>query len=165
MGAPFYLVACVAGKADRALPARELYRSDWFNKARAYVESQGARWAILSALHGAIDPATVIEPYEATMLDKTKHERGVWASIACDQLANITQRSNGYSPSWIDHEIVFLAGRLYRDPLNATPAFRGRWPNRTAPMEGLGIGEQKAWLARNTRQGPAQLELELPRAA
>src|SRR3546814_1566107 len=44
---PVFLVACVAAKLDRPAPARDLYASPWFQKARAYVERQGGAWFIL----------------------------------------------------------------------------------------------------------------------
>ena len=53
---PIYLVACVAAKLDRPAPARDLYTSPWFQKARAYVERQGGQWFVLSAKHGLIAP-------------------------------------------------------------------------------------------------------------
>lgn len=64
---PVFLVACVAAKLDRPAPARDLYASPWFQKARAYVERQGGAWFILSAKHGLIAPETVIAPYDETL--------------------------------------------------------------------------------------------------
>src|SRR3546814_861850 len=55
---PVFLVACVAAKLDRPAPARDLYASPWFQKARAYVERQGGAWFILSAKHGLTAPET-----------------------------------------------------------------------------------------------------------
>lgn len=64
---PVFLVACVAAKLDRPAPARDLYASPWFQKARAYVERQGGAWFILSAKHGLTAPETVIAPYDETL--------------------------------------------------------------------------------------------------
>src|SRR5690606_9611227 len=36
-----YWVSCVSGKLSRPAPAKDLYISDWFLKARRYVESKG----------------------------------------------------------------------------------------------------------------------------
>lgn len=36
----FYLVSCVVDMAEGPLPARTLYRSDWFVKARTYVQQK-----------------------------------------------------------------------------------------------------------------------------
>lgn len=57
-----FLVSCVGDKHSKPLPARELYRSDWFLKARAYVEAQGEEWFILSAKYGLVSPDQVIAP-------------------------------------------------------------------------------------------------------
>lgn len=127
---PLYLVACVAGKLDRPAPARELYTSPWFQKARAYVEARGADWRILSALHGLVHPGQVLAPYEHTMADNLS--RLEWASRVIAQL---------------EHEaplrpLVMLAGKAYRHPLRWLSATR----TVTVPMEGLGIGQQLAWL-------------------
>ncbi|MGG2041320.1 DUF6884 domain-containing protein [Burkholderia gladioli] len=62
-----YLISCVAAKLDRASPARNLYQSPWFKKARAFVERHSGDWYILSAKHGLPPPAAVIEPYEQTL--------------------------------------------------------------------------------------------------
>lgn len=64
---PVYLVACVAQKADRPCRAAELYRSDWFRRARAYVEAEGGRWFILSAKHSLLRPSKRIAPYETSL--------------------------------------------------------------------------------------------------
>jgi hypothetical protein len=56
------LVSCVSSKAVRALPARDLYISALFIKARAYVESLRCPWFILSAEHGLVHPDAVIAP-------------------------------------------------------------------------------------------------------
>src|ERR1700722_4703764 len=61
------LVSCVGGKRPTPSPARDLYQSDWFPKARCYVEAIGCAWFILSAKHGLIHPDDVISPYEQTL--------------------------------------------------------------------------------------------------
>ena len=130
--APVFLVACVGQKGEAAAPAADLYTSDWFRKARAYVESQGGTWFILSALHGLVDPGQVIEPYNVTLNNMPAGERRAWGARLAEQLA-------ARIPA--DQPVVFLAGRNYRDPLASWAGDRA-----TVPMQGLGIGEQKAWL-------------------
>lgn len=56
-----FLVSWVSEKHDRPMPARELYCSDWFQKARGFVEKSGADWFILSAKYGLVPPDQVIE--------------------------------------------------------------------------------------------------------
>lgn len=129
---PLHLVACVAGKLPHQAPAAELYISDWFRKARAYVEQLGAPWRILSAEHGLLDPRQVVAPYDTTLARMSAAQRRAWAARVRAQLDT---ELGGPRP------VVFLAGRLYRDELLT-------WPSSAAvPMAGLGIGSQKAWLA------------------
>ena len=146
-----HLVACVAQKRPEAARACDLYQSDWFRKARSYVTVQGGRWFILSALHGLLSPRRLIEPYSLSLADVTAAERRAWGERVSAQLA---EQIGPRTP------VVVLAGRLYRDPLAGWLGTRA-----TVPMEGLGIGQQKAWLAHQVREArereadAAQLDL------
>lgn len=132
---PIYLVACVSQKLDRRARAAELYRSDWFRKARTYVEETGSLWFILSAAHGLVGPNDELEPYNVTLRDLAAAERRLWGKMTVSQLrSTIGARHPG--------PIVFLAGRLYREPLLDFAGARA-----IIPMAGMGIGQQKAWLA------------------
>ncbi|MCR5943935.1 hypothetical protein FG152_24490 [Ochrobactrum sp. XJ1] len=137
MGAPLHLVACVKAKANRPMPAADLYQSAWFKKARAYVEARNAPWFVLSALHGLVDPTEVIAPYDVTLIGMSSHERVAWGQRVIAQFQERQLPGNG--------EIVILAGEKYRQPL-------AKWLGERAivPMRGLGIGEQLSWLKRNT---------------
>lgn len=143
---PVYLVACVSQKLDRRAKAADLYRSDWFRKARAYVEDLGAPWFVLSAAHGLVRPDRRLDPYDVTLRALTAAERRLWGEKTVAQLRRaIGPRHPG--------PIVFLAGRHYREPLLGFAGDRA-----TIPMAGMGIGQQKAWLA-------AQLAASRERAA
>ncbi len=134
---PVYLVACVAAKLDHTAEARDLYISPWFRKARAYVERTGSPWFILSAKHGLLASNAVIEPYDMTLGTLGVPARRLWGALVLDELARVVEAA---AP------LIVLAGRSYRDPI---------WPHiaqrATAPMEGLAIGQQLAWLKRMTR--------------
>ena len=134
-GEAVYLVSCGAKKAAQRERAADLYQSDWFRKARAYVERIGCRWFILSAEHGLIAPGVQIDSYDTALAMMSARERRQWGARVAAQL----DRTLG-----VDYagEIVFLAGRLYRAPLLDYAGQRAR-----IPMAGLGIGQQKAWLA------------------
>jgi hypothetical protein len=84
---------------------------------------------ILSALHGAITPDQVIEPYNSFLGGMTKADREAWAARAAAQLA-----------PYADREAVILAGKHYAA---AAAAFK----NKTLPLAGLGIGQQLAKLS------------------
>jgi hypothetical protein len=125
------------------MPARNLYlASDWFTKARAYVDSFDGEWFILSAEHGLVHPDTVIEPYDTALCRMSKQARRRWAVSVWRQLVH-----NGL----IARPAVFLAGELYRENLETWFSRDGAEPDSArVPMRGLGLGEQKAWLAAHT---------------
>jgi hypothetical protein len=54
------LVSCVKSKLPHPAPARSLYTSAWFQKARDIVERSGARWFVLSSRYGLESPDTTI---------------------------------------------------------------------------------------------------------
>ncbi len=62
-----HLVSCVSLKRPIPSPARDLYISTWFLKARAYVEATRTPRFILSAEHGLLSPDEVITPYDRTV--------------------------------------------------------------------------------------------------
>lgn len=143
-GASVYLVSCAAQKAAQRERAAALYQSDWFRKARAYVEATGCRWFILSAEHGLLHPGAQIDPYDTALAMMSAHERRQWGARVVDQL----HRELGADYAG---EIVFLAGSLYRAPLLDYAGPRAR-----IPMIGLGIGQQKAWLAARVAKGSGE---------
>ena len=128
------LVSCVKDKHTSPMPAKDLYRSDWFRKARRYAESQACEWRILSAEYGLLHPDTVIEPYERSLLNYVLRERAAWGARVIGQLEQLP------SPD----EIIFLAGLLYREQLIGWAGNRAR-----NPLARMGIGQQKQWLAAN----------------
>ena len=131
-----YLVSCVSKKRDQACPAKDLYISTWFRKARAYVELCGNPWFILSAEYGLLDPTTVIGPYERTLNTMPVAERRAWAERVVDQLHEVL---NGFD------RIVILAGARYREFI--IQDLSKMVTEIDVPLEGLRIGEQLSWLS------------------
>lgn len=131
------LVSCVGQKRNELAPARDLYRSAWFTKARAYVEKRHADWRIISALYGLVVPDAVIEPYERTLNKLGVVERREWAERVYGE---IRAQLVGHS------RVVFLAGQRYREYL--APKLIADGYRVEVPMEGLTIGRQIAWLSR-----------------
>lgn len=135
-----YLVACVARKSADAAPARELYQSSWFSRARRFVESQRGRWMILSAEHGLLSPDTIVSPYDTTLNRMSAADRKTWADRVLRQIDDLE----------LDVErVVILAGTRYRADLERPLAERFAYVE--VPMRGMGIGKQLQWLERNTR--------------
>ena len=104
-----HLVACARQKRASGAMAADLYTSDLFAKARAYVEAVGGPWFILSARHGLLHPLQWVEPYDTTLADLSIAERRAWGARVAAQLDAAIGRTDG--------AIVLLAGRLYRQPL------------------------------------------------
>jgi len=130
----FFLVSCVSQKLDRPAPAQDFYTSDWFKKARAFVEAMGDQWGILSAKYGFVYPTHTIAPYDLTLKNMPAAERRAWAHRVCKQIRQ--QIGPGY-------EYHILAGETYRQYL--VPCLE-QFAKVRVPMRGKGIGEQKWWL-------------------
>lgn len=137
------LVSCVAKKLPRSAPAKDLYTSPWFQKARAFVEAQDWRWFILSAKYGLVHSERMIEPYDKKLKPGADERRG-WANGCLDAL--------GPHLTGVE-SVVFLAGKMYREFL--VPVLSGRGIKVHVPMEGLRNGEQLAWFNRQLREHAA----------
>jgi hypothetical protein len=139
MADPVYLLSCVKKKRLVPTPAKDLYTSDWFTKARHFVDLKGCLWFILSAEYGLVDPDQIIAPYEKTLKSMPVGERRQWAQKVIRQMDEKIP-----SPSCV----VFLAGKRYREFL--LNHLRSNNIAVEVPMQGLKIGEQLRWLNRET---------------
>ena len=128
-----YLVSCVKTKLPHPAPAKKLYTSDWFHKARTYVEASGQPWFILSAKYGMLDPDTIVDPYELTLKRMKAAERREWAERVEARIGTLPAT----------RRFVVLAGDAYRSLL--MPALARLAPVEV-PMEGLSFGRQLQWL-------------------
>ena len=129
------LISCVKSKRARSAPARSLYTSAWFHKARDLVEASGARWFVLSSRYGLVVPGTEIAPYDYTLNTLGVDERRLWAAKVLDKLV----------PE-IHHErrVVMFAGARYREFLIEPLERLGM--EVVVPMAHLRRGEQLGWL-------------------
>lgn len=133
--ADLYLVSCVKTKQCCPAPARNLYTSDWFVKARTCVERTGRSWYILSAKYGLVDPNEQIDPYEKKLDNMGVDDRRAWACGVIEALdSHLTDVKS----------VVFLASEKYREFLE--PVLHRRGIAVSTPMKGLIQGEQLAWL-------------------
>lgn len=136
------LVSCVSRKRSSVVPAKDLYLSDWFLKARRFAEGTGAPWFILSAEHGLVDPDEPIGPYEKTLNTMPVRERRGWADAVFEQLTTAAPDLE---------RVMVLAGTRYREFLADRLVARGVAVE--VPMKGLRIGEQLSWLGQQVRHG------------
>jgi hypothetical protein len=81
------LVGSSGATAGAAQPAARMFESDLFARARAYAESSGHRWFVLSAKHGLLDPVDVIGPFDLLLGDQTFGYRAAWAEWVVAQLS------------------------------------------------------------------------------
>ena len=133
------LISCVKSKLAHAAPARTLYKkSRWFRPCRDIVEASGARWFLLSALYGLVEPDAVIEPYDYTLNTLGVGERRAWARKVLDKLL---PEVAGY------RRVVMFAAHRYREFLIEPLQQRG--VSVEIPMEHLTRGQQLAWLTKH----------------
>ena len=131
-------VSCVSQKLPYAAPARDLYTSALFTKARLYVQKHCDEWFILSAKYGLLTPDDNIEPYDVTLNTMPATDRRQWAQHV---LPDIHANTN------VGDVLVFLAGQKYRQYL--IPLLEASGYQIEVPMQGLGIGKQLQWLGEN----------------
>lgn len=136
-----YLVSCVSKKSCDRSRAKDLYQSEWFKKARKFVERSGAPWYILSAKHGLLHPDELVTPYEQTLNKMPIYERKLWATGVLDKLLPMLTPSQ---------TVIVLAGVRYREFL--MPNLIQAAGEIRIPMEGMRIGEQLAWLTKHNAQ-------------
>jgi hypothetical protein len=133
-----FLVSCVSKKRSAPSKARDLYVSDWFTKARTYVERTGTPWFILSAEHGLIRPDAIISPYEKTLNTMGVRDRKAWANRVIGQMEQNLPAAKG---------VVLFAGQRYREFL--LDYLHQRFTLVILPLEGLRIGEQLSWFSKH----------------
>jgi hypothetical protein len=143
----YCLIACSATKAAVAAPAADLYQGDLFRKALAWAQRQAyTEVAILSARHGLVPLHQVVEPYDDSLTTAPMLERRRWAAHV---LASLLQRW----PLVEACEVTLMAGRRYTEPLVALLMAAAPRTQVHRPLAGLGIGQQKAWLAERLQGG------------
>lgn len=85
-------VLLVASDGERVLvpaPAREIFRADDFQSTRLRAQGRGARWYVLSAEHGLLDPAEWVSPDSRALGDLSPHFRQVWAEWVLARLESL----------------------------------------------------------------------------
>jgi hypothetical protein len=146
------LVGCGKQKAQEPRLARDLYTGPLFVSARRYVErvqahDDRALWLILSAKHGLVHPLRELEPYDE-VLPGSKKAQSEWADRVSAALLELLrwERMRGVL---VRAEI--LASHRYAAPLR--PLLESNGIDVKTPLEGLGLGARRAWLARAPVEG------------
>ena len=137
---PFEWTRCSRGvrQEQGSVPAaaKDLYSSARFRKARAYAESLGDPWFILSAEHGLVAPDEWLAPYERYLPDTPREYRRVWGEWVVVRLDLLLGGLAG--------TVVELhAGESYVQPILAALKRRGAVVER--PLQGLTSGRWQGW--------------------
>ena len=82
------LVGSSGELAGSARPARELFASSGFARARESAVRSGHPWFVLSAKHGLLDPDDVVGPFAVLIGDQPAGYRTAWAEWVVVQLAD-----------------------------------------------------------------------------
>lgn len=155
------LIGCGKTKREGAHPARELYTGPLFADRLAYAEAaeEGADtpWWIISAGAGLLAGGDVVPSYDVTMRDLAPVDRAAvvltWVHELLDELPDDARLR--------DVVVEIHAGADYAEPLrDVLKALGIGWD---WPVDGLGIGEQRAYYARAVKD--ARLGLAAPRPA
>ena len=130
------LIGCVGAKALSPAPARDLYISTLFRLRRAYADTLGLPWYVLSAKHGVVGPGEIIAPYDTRLSDLSgAHERSWRANVFAPLEAKLGPLAG--------RTFEFHAGKHYVEVLQ--PRLQAVGATVFSPLKGLRIGEQLHW--------------------
>jgi hypothetical protein len=139
------LVSCGKLKLDTPAPAKDMYTSPLFKKARAYAETHYDRWFILSALHQVLTPDQVIRPYEMRMPSR-RREQELWGLQTAGKL------------SCLMHKGCIVHSFAGEDYSGVNSHLQRLGFEVSAPMEGLQVGERLRWLNERLHAGLPALD-------
>lgn len=129
--APYALgvIACSAAKLPTAALAQALYTGALFRLSLAVAMQLCQRIRILSAKHGALRLDAHVEPYDVSLASAEKHVIQRWSNLVCIDLE-----------PWRGQRVLCLAPASYWRHVRGARDWE-------RPLEGKGIGQQKAHLA------------------
>ena len=128
------LVGCVSQKRANAAPAEKLYISTLFDGRRRFVERTCDDWYVLSALHGLVHRATVLEPYDVALTGQGRDAKRRWADGVLRQIESVVPKMKS-----VTFEIH--AGADYFD-FGLSAGLERRGAQVVIPTRGLRVGEQ-----------------------
>jgi hypothetical protein len=151
------LVGCGKSKTkpegpSKFIEARDLYTGMLFRKRRAFVESRGLDWWILSAWYGVTKPTTSVMWYEKSLATVGHIELAEWhlyTAAACVSLWSEIEDP----PKLSEVTIEIHAGKAYCEPL--ATLLRTMGIAVVTPVAGLGIGQQLAWYDQQLKAVPS----------
>ena len=136
------LVSCSARKGHAPAQAKDLYTSALFRKQRAYAESTGAHWFILSAEHALVAPDEWLAPYDRYLPDMPETFRAAWGAWASERLEVLVGALKGLT-------IEVHASAAYVQAV--APFLSAKGAIVRTPLAGLRQGEQLAYYREEPR--------------
>ncbi len=130
------LISCVKSKLTHPGPAKDLYKSPLFTKARRYAERSGNRWFILSAEHGLVAPDEWLAPYERYLADTPAEYQSAWGAWVAARLDLLAGPLTGSI-------IEVHAGATYVNVIRSHLESSGA--QIVDPLHGLQLGHRLSW--------------------
>jgi hypothetical protein len=139
------LVTCVKTKQTAPAAAKDMYTSPLFKRQRAYAESAGVPWFILSAEHGLLAPDEWLAPYERYLPDTPATYREAWGRWVVERLSLLVGPLHGKVVEIHASEEYVAAVRDHLQSSNATLLL---------PLRGLSHGRRLAWYDQHAKSLP-----------
>lgn len=131
------IAPCTKVKAKHQCSASEMYQSHLFKLVKQYVKIKKYDWVILSSRHGILEPNTVINPYNDSLLSSFKHRKSRKSTKFLRKFEMLQDKVNNQLKTLlIQYELVIvMVGSLYQQliqpilekyPLKYNFWFRGK---------------------------------------
>lgn len=138
------LVSCAAKKLGHAVPARELYVSQFFRLSLTYALQHCTAVYIASAKHGLLELDQVVEPYDVTLADLTPTQRELWGDAVARGLLD------RHRADFATQFLYVLAGTQYVRPLMRGLTAGG--VGIVEPLKRMQIGQRIGFLTAQTKR-------------
>lgn len=129
------LIGCGHTKRKSAAPARLLYTSNRFQTACASAETLGAKYFIVSGLHGLVKPEQVLEPYDLHLDNLDTDEKREWSAKVIADLRRVSDPG----------KLCILSTTAYSDPIVQSIASCKDMPPVSAPLAEIDERYHEAW--------------------
>lgn len=130
-----FIISCGKHKQTQAAAAGELYISPRFRLSAQLPMRLMKSFSVLSAKHGVLSPATLIEPYDVTLASMTRADRRAWADGVVAQLVRCHPEVRRY---------ILLTDDDYR--VHVAPLLQQRGFEVIEPLLGLDRSSRMSFL-------------------
>ncbi|MGY2200945.1 DUF6884 domain-containing protein [Pseudomonas gingeri] len=135
------LIGCGRHKKKSPTRAENLYTSTRFNISKEIASNIGARYFVLSAKHGLLEPAQVIEPYDVDISRLNEQEVIDWSEGVLNYIFSVSPEAT----------VTVLAEEQYALPLIECNSRLGFNLKLDTPFVGLATENLQLWLQQARR--------------